>query len=231
MLSLVALKIPALAAAIISERIAWTPPTPAPSEKEAENFGAKDPVSFFSTIGPRIGKMCGWLTHGGEILAILARAMESPLVASSPWIGRLRLHPAFVLGAALVVFGGTVRKACYDTMGNYFTYQLALVHDHKLVTWGPYSVVRHPSYTGALAVSIGQLLMQFAPGSMLVESGALESAAGRAVAGAWVVYVLFSLMIVVRRVGKEDVVMRKEFGEQWDEWARRTRYALVPFVY
>ncbi|KAL7284868.1 hypothetical protein ACG7TL_002181 [Trametes sanguinea] len=230
MSSLVTLKVPALAAAIISEHVAWTSPNPAPSEKEAEKFGKKDPVSFFSTIGPRIGMASGWLTHGGEILAILARIMDLPL-GSPSWIGRLRIHPAFVLGAALAIFGGAVRKACYRTMGHYFTYQLALVNDHKLVTWGPYSVVRHPSYIGALAVSTGQLLMQFAPGSMLVESGVLNSSIGKAMTGVWVAYVVFSMMIVVKRVPKEDAVMRKEFGEQWDEWAKRTRYALAPFVY
>ncbi|OSC99253.1 ICMT-domain-containing protein [Trametes coccinea BRFM310] len=230
MSSLLPLKVPALVAAIISEHIAWTSPNPAPSEKESEKFGKKDPVGFFSTVGPRIGMASGWLTHGGETLAILARMMDSPL-GSAQWIGRLRIHPAFVLGAALVVFGGAVRKACYNTMGHYFTYQLALVKDHKLVTWGPYSVVRHPSYVGALAVSTGQLLMQFAPGSMLVESGALDSPTGKAIAGFWVAYVLFSMMTVIKRVPKEDEVMRKEFGEQWIEWSKRTRYALVPFIY
>ena len=33
------------------------------------------------------------------------------------------------------------------------------------------------------------------------------------------------------RVGKEDQVLREEFKEAWESWARQTPYKLIPFVY
>lgn len=37
--------------------------------------------------------------------------------------------------------------------------------------------------------------------------------------------------ILVWRTGKEDEVLRSEFGKTWEDWARRTRYRLLPYVY
>ena len=42
---------------------------------------------------------------------------------------------------------------------------------------------------------------------------------------AWVGSLLYA------RVNTEDAALREEFGEKWEEWAKRTPYKLVPWVY
>lgn len=35
------------------------------------------------------------------------------------------------------------------TLGEYFTFQVMIREDHKLISHGPYKYLMHPSYTGA----------------------------------------------------------------------------------
>jgi protein-S-isoprenylcysteine O-methyltransferase Ste14 len=36
---------------------------------------------------------------------------------------------------------------------------------------------------------------------------------------------------LLNRMPKEDEVMHKEFGKQWEKWAKDVPYKLVPYVY
>lgn len=65
-------------------------------------------------------------------------------------------------------------------MGDMFTFEIKVQNEHRLVTWGPYAYVRHPSYTGLVMTFAGLALWQAAPGSWIRESGVLESDVGRA---------------------------------------------------
>lgn len=33
------------------------------------------------------------------------------------------------------------------------------------------------------------------------------------------------------RMSKEDIALKKEFGNQWDNWARIVPYSIIPWVY
>ncbi|KAM5531771.1 hypothetical protein V8D89_014541 [Ganoderma adspersum] len=46
----------------------------------------------------------------------------------------------------------------------FFTFEVIIKDDHKLITSGPYSYVRHPSYTGILCLTTGAYLMHFGAG-------------------------------------------------------------------
>ena len=143
----------------------------------------------------------------------------------------LTLTPLSGLGCIIGCLGGCVRVWCHRTLGYYFTWDIALRDNHKLITTGPYRLVRHPSYTGWLFLVAGNFALLASRGSYFVESGLSGTVAGRAVALANFVYCLVGMGNLMRRVGEEDRVLRKEFGGQWEAWARRTRYRLVPFVY
>ena len=135
------------------------------------------------------------------------------------------------MGFLLLTVGGALRKLCYDTLGKFFTYQLAIFKDHKLITSGPYRVVRHPAYIAFIMANTGFLAIMFAPGSYLWESGLLEIPW---IAAFWGVFGLMAaslLVVTVRRVPREDAVMRQEFGKEWEQWAKMTPYKLVPYVY
>ncbi|KAI0644081.1 hypothetical protein C8Q79DRAFT_1105101 [Trametes meyenii] len=47
----------------------------------------------------------------------------------------------------------------------------------------------------------------------------------------WTAKVVYALRSTNRRVGTEDAHLRRVFGAQWEEWAGRVRWKLVPWVY
>lgn len=49
--------------------------------------------------------------------------------------------------------------------------------------------------------------------------------------GLWVFYNMAIPILLVSRIPMEDRVMKAQFKEQWDEWAKKTPYRLVPFIY
>ncbi|KAI9070311.1 hypothetical protein FKP32DRAFT_1753409 [Trametes sanguinea] len=235
---LVIFKLPALVAAMISMYINCTAPNPPPKKERDAKLSAWDrtativrsaiPVIIFSGSIPAC-----------EIAVILARHSDTRVASvilstlcphpSAP--DKLNINPVFVAGTILLVGGATLRKVCYNTLGRYFTYQLAILKEHKLVTWGPYSVVRHPAYTAFFIACAGMLVTEFAPGGWLVESGVLDALWAKAVMTVWVAYAILVIIVVVKRIPMEDELMKKEFGEEWEKWSRKTPYALLPFVY
>ena len=174
-----------------------------------------------------------------EAAAVLARVFPLPL--SNRILSTLLKHPVnadnlaisptFIFGWLLLVLGAAWRKKCYDTLGRFFTFQLAVHKDHRLVTTGPYAIVRHPSYTAFLLTDIGCLMTLFLPGSFVHECGLLQMPRGAIFAALWGTVHVGLMLAAVRRVPVEDAVLKAEFGEEWDAWARDTPYALVPYVY
>ena len=125
-----------------------------------------------------------------------------------------------------------MRQVCYDTLGKFFTFQLAVFKGHKLVTSGPYSIVRHPSYTAFLIARAGLFVVQIFPGSYVYESGLLAIRWTAVVIAIWEVWILSIVFeIVVMRIPREDAVLRKEFGAEWEAWAKKTPFRLIPYVY
>ena len=82
---------------------------------------------------------------------------------------------------------------------------------HRVVDTGPYRVLRHPSYTGILVTLLGMGI-------------ALDSWASVAVA------FLLPLAGILRRIGEEEQVLRRELGEPYRDYSRRTS-RLVPGIW
>lgn len=149
-----------------------------------------------------------------------------PAGAGSP-----TLSYELLLGSGLLAIGTLIRIFSYRALDRFFTFPLAIREGHRLVTTGPYSVVRHPSYTGGYMGVIGLSLIHLGPGSSFAELGLWYNTLGR-IAGtcqcAAVFYVVWTIYV---RVPREDAVLRKSFGGEWRTWAKRTPYKLLPGVY
>ncbi len=62
---------------------------------------------------------------------------------------------AFWGGIALIVIGFTIRLAAIFTLRRYFTVDVAIAKDHKVIDHGLYRIVRHPSYAGSMLSFFG----------------------------------------------------------------------------
>ena len=161
-------------------------------------------------------------THICEIIVILAREYPShvstralSLLLDRPSSAdRLAVSSFFVFGFILVVVGGWIRKTCYGALGKFFTYQLGVLKDHKLITTGPYAVVRHPAYTGIIIANGELVLLQLFPGSYVFESGIMTTGLGMVFTSAWMTWVLLILLTTFRRPSQEDAVLRKQFEKE-----------------
>ncbi|KAI0826925.1 hypothetical protein BC628DRAFT_1319269 [Trametes gibbosa] len=238
-------KIPLLLCALWAHRITYSPPNPFVAKKPNGNLG--DMADCVRIMRPQwlrnASKTVTRIVMMGEGLAILAKHLPpsvlTPALAALDrvlWMQggaeRIRITPSFALGWALIMAGGLLRLACYRTLGKHFTFEVTIREDHRLVTNGPYSFVRHPSYTGMVMVVLGTIVSSFSRGSALRESGVLLTPLGKLFAMAWVIDMLYvPVVMVFFRVKTEDGILRKQFGSEWDKWVKRTPYALFPGIY
>lgn len=114
-------------------------------------------------------------------------------------------------GLALFAAGVALRAWAFVYLGRLFSVFLTIQKDHRLVTDNIYAKVRHPSYTGLLVRSLGWALV-------------FRSLVGLA---AWLALLAF----LARRMRHEERVLAGEFGAEWEEYARRTPWRLLPGVY
>ncbi|ESK88488.1 hypothetical protein Moror_1286 [Moniliophthora roreri MCA 2997] len=169
-----------------------------------------------------------------ECLFILA-SQNSSVQTLLPWTYRTQpktgITTLFLVGSVISIVGAILRVACYRALGAGFTFEM-LVNNPKLITHGPYSVVRHPSYIGSWMCWIGPSIVQLVAGSWIRESGFYDNTlVGRVVILLWEAIMGFGMVNLILRVVPEDELMKKQFGKEWEEWAKKVPYKLIPGVY
>ena len=144
----------------------------------------------------------------------------------------LLLTPATLAGALMMIAGTLIRVITFRYLGKFFRFEASIQKDHQLITGGPYAVVRHPSYTGLLVSHAGWFLWQFGAGSWVRESGLWATVLGKLGVLSFAVFaILGALELTLGRMSTEDAALQKRFGAQWDQWASRVRYMVIPGVY
>jgi protein-S-isoprenylcysteine O-methyltransferase Ste14 len=116
-----------------------------------------------------------------------------------------------VAGALLSAGGLVLRIWSIRTLGRFFTATVEVVPGQHVVDHGPYAVLRHPSYTGAVLTALGISTM-------------LSSVLGA------LVTLLLCVPAYARRIAVEERALVAELGHPYREYRTRT-WALVPFLY
>ncbi len=116
-----------------------------------------------------------------------------------------------VAGAIIFLLGVIFRWWAIIQLGRFFTVDVAIASDHKLVEMGPYRFIRHPSYTGLLVAFLGFSLTLVNWISVL----------------AIMVPIFFAF---VHRMNVEERALVPALGEEYRAYQRRTK-RLLPFVY
>ena len=135
----------------------------------------------------------------------------------------------YLVGLALTIVGAIIRVLSYQALGPDFNAILSLRSDHKLATHSVYSIVRHPSYSGFCLVLAGSVMCQLGPGSFWAVHAGWRVKYG--FGGVYIGIHLLLFVTMLMRLEKEDAVLRRVHGKQWEDWARKTRYKLVPYVF
>jgi protein-S-isoprenylcysteine O-methyltransferase Ste14 len=115
----------------------------------------------------------------------------------------------FGLGIAVALAGIAFRWYAVLTLGRFFTTRVMTTKDQTVVEKGPYSFIRHPSYTGALLTVLGVLLCQTN----------------------WLSVACFVLALpgMAYRISVEEHALLDALGQPYRDYMRRTK-RLVPFV-
>ncbi|KAF8557292.1 hypothetical protein OG21DRAFT_1457771 [Imleria badia] len=184
-------------------------------------------------------KCTSWLATAAESLVIINALRGTPrwpgtisvlLNALGP-VESSQLTVPFVLGTSLIIVGSLFRFKSIQALGPFFTFEQCIRKEHKLITSGPYATVRHPGYGGLLICLVGWCIVHGSPGSWLRTSGVLGLGWVRAGVGCWCFLTAACIATVLRRSAEEDQFLSCRFGREWESWARRVKYKLVPFIY
>lgn len=239
-------KIPLLVPCAHLAVLGMTPPNPPPTAEEKSKFegsGKGDNMQGFMKLSRKVAKLRLLLYYTGalcESAVILSRFapehIRDPvqrLLASStaPGPAEIRFTPLWLAGCVLMGGAACLRLWAFRTLGRFFTFEMSVKQDHALVTAGPYAVVRHPAYMSVFLLGLGVVTTSFAPGSWYAECVGWNSVASKAFTAFWVAWSLLTPALLMTRASKEDEVLRAQFGEEWEAWAKKTPYKLVPYIY
>ncbi|KAJ7174613.1 hypothetical protein C8R46DRAFT_1252382, partial [Mycena filopes] len=142
-----------------------------------------------------------------------------------------RLTAPLAVGSLLIICGALLRLQCYHALGKHFTFEMGITHNHRLITTGPYNYVRHPSYTGAVLAYFGLLMYYCSPGSWFRECVFKGSILGAVFCASYILGMSLVVAGLLARIAKEDEGLKREFGAEWDMWAVRVPFVLVPGIY
>jgi protein-S-isoprenylcysteine O-methyltransferase len=115
------------------------------------------------------------------------------------------------LGCATESLGIALRLWAIRTLGVHFTRYLDVSDAHRLVVHGPYRHLRHPSYAGAIVLYTG---IGIGLGNVL----------------SIVAFLALSTIGFVRRIPREEALLRRHLGRLYEDYARQTR-RLLPGVW
>lgn len=159
-----------------------------------------------STSHDRGSFMFIWLLFTlGPFCAGIATSVKATRIAAP-------LRPyAFWGGLALIVTGILIRWAAIATLKRYFTVDVAIARDHKVIDHGIYAVVRHPSYAGTL-LSMAGLGLAFLNWLSVA------------------ICVVPAIVALGYRISVEERALTEALGDDYRAYAARTK-RLIPGVY
>jgi protein-S-isoprenylcysteine O-methyltransferase Ste14 len=147
--------------------------------------------------------------RGPIVLAAFIMLFPPALLSTASTASIGFADPFLLIGAALLLAGFATSLWARRWLGRYWSGRVAEVHEHRLISSGPYSVVRHPIYSGVLLAFLGTALLL----------GGWRSAAA----------LLVMAMALYVKVLREERLLLTLFGDDYAAYQRRVP-ALVPLL-
>lgn len=114
-------------------------------------------------------------------------------------------------GLILMILGLIIRWISIYTLGKYFTTDVVIFKNHKIIKKGLYKSIRHPAYAGSLISFFG-----------------LGWALGNSVS--FIIIFFPILFAFIRRINTEEKALVSSFGEEYADYMRETK-RLIPRIY
>lgn len=113
-------------------------------------------------------------------------------------------------GLVLLVWGFVLMHWAEAALENLFSIEVTIQQSHRLITSGPFRLLRHPRYLGIILLTTGIAL----------------------IFRSWlaILLVITLLPVLIVRIHDEDALMHAQFGDEWRHWAEHT-WRLIPFIY
>ncbi len=118
---------------------------------------------------------------------------------------------SYPIGVVLFFSGLLLRWFSIIYLGRFFTVNVAIAKDHRLIDTGPYRLIRHPSYTGALMAFLGFGLCLSNIASLLIILLPVTAA-------------------FLHRISIEETALGNALGETYRNYCQRSK-RLIPFIY
>ncbi len=116
-----------------------------------------------------------------------------------------------ILGLSFSLLGVGIRMLAIRTLGQFFTHELCIRKEHRIVQHGLYKYIRHPSYTGTLLEVVGMMVVARSLAGLLL----FLAAAG----------LLFKI-----RIEREERMLIEEFGADYIDYMNRTK-RFIPWIF
>lgn len=152
--------------------------------------------------------------------------LKASLQGQPAWIGILLACPSFsrlqflafqeaawadLVGLILFSTGIFLRLWAIRTLGRFFTFEIGIRSEHRIVKSGPYRWLRHPSYTGYLLLLLG-VGVSLKSGLFLLLT--------------WPTALIFLLL----RIQNEEQMLHGHFGQEFEEYQKHSK-KLIPGIY
>jgi protein-S-isoprenylcysteine O-methyltransferase Ste14 len=163
-------------------------------------FSTKRTVERRGFIGYRVAALIvlACCVAVGELLGVSAQSRLWPTTIA---VG--------ALSDCIVLAGAAFTVWARITLGRNWSAEVTFKQDHELIEAGPYALVRHPIYTGLIAMALGTAVNY-----------------GRAIGFALLLSICASVWWKARL---EEQIMRRHFPDAYGEYKARVR-AIIPFV-
>ena len=146
-----------------------------------------------------------WIVISASIVAgysLASRGVGPLLPAGLSWP---------LIGVAVFAPGAALRWWSIWHLGRFFTVNVAVAEDHRVVDTGPYRYVRHPSYTGLLLQLAGLGLSLVALPSLLV-------------------MLIPPTLAILYRIRIEEAALHAHLAAAYAEYSLRTK-KMVPLIF
>jgi protein-S-isoprenylcysteine O-methyltransferase Ste14 len=154
-----------------------------------------------------LSRISGWRWYVPSVLLPVEWLLPPVLIALRLGDFEVGWLPVRIVGLTIGLAGAVLLVWASVLLGRFMIHEAAVRADHALIETGPYRFVRHPVYTGYLALLFGSGVASLNVCLLLL----------------WPV----SLLGILIQAGSEDHLLKAHFGQDYERYAERTG-CLIP---